>query len=178
MNDSRDGERRLRIATQAYELIEAEVRPLLASGGRLWSKGSGGYPSRLRKILHGLDQAHDVTYATDNAMQIPSGQRVVEHVMPFKRIVIEIVDPSQADPRSNTHNTPIAGGPATSPEHLISIFDQLLQKCWVTHDEHDLLNRAGSSLQWDAPDGDGWSRYRLAGVVAHRLTGVDDAGRE
>lgn len=178
MDGTRDDERRMRIATEAFDLIEAEVRPLLASGGRLWSKGSGGYPSRLRQILHGLDKAHGVTFATQDAMRLPRGQRVVEHVIPFKRIVIEIVDPSQADPRSNTHNAPIADGPATSPEHLISIFDRLLQKCWVTKDEHDSLNRAGSSLQWDAPDGDGWSRYRQAGVVAYRLAEVDDTSRD
>ncbi|MFC9561608.1 hypothetical protein [Agromyces sp. NPDC056965] len=178
MNGTRDDERRIRIATEAFDLIQAEIRPLLASGGRLWSKGSGGYPSRLRQILHGLDKAHDVTFATEAAIQLPPDQRVVEHVIPFKRIVIEIVDPSQADPRSNTHNGPIAGGPATSPEHLISIFDQLLQKCWVTKEEHDRLNRAGRSLQWDAPDGDGWSRYRLAKVDAHRLPAVDIPSRD
>lgn len=172
MNGPRNEEsakRRIRIATAAYDLIESEVRPHLAAGGRLWSKGSGGYPSRLRTMLQGLDDAHDVTFATDAAMLLPRRQRKVEHVIPFKRIITEIVDPAQADPRSNTHQNPIAGGPATSPEHLIAIFDELLQKCWVTKDEHDLLNRAGKSLQWDAPDGDGWARYRLAGVVAHKL---------
>lgn len=129
-------------------------------------------------MLRVLDKAHEVTFATQDAMQLRRDQRVVEHVIPIKRIIIEIVDPSQADPRSNTHLMPIAGGPATSPEHLISIFDRLLQKCWVTRDEHDRLNRAGRSLQWDAPDGDGWSRYRLAGVVAHRLTAVENTSRD
>jgi len=111
-------------------------------------------------------------------MQLPRRQRVVEHVIPMKRIVIEIVDPRQADPRSNTRNDPIAGGPATSPEHLISIYDRLLQKCWVTREEHDRLNRAGASLQWDAPDGDGWARYRRAEVVAYRLPPGDHAVRD
>lgn len=177
MSGSRDDERRLRVAVQAFDLIQSEVRPLLASGGRLWSKGSAAYPSRLRQMLRGLDVAHEVTFATQDAMQLPRHQRVVEHVIPVKRIIVEIVDPRQADPRSNTHDAPIAGGPATSPEHLISIFDRLLQKCWVTPEEHDRLNRAGRSLQWDAPDGDGWTRYRRAGVAAHRLTEVDARSR-
>ena len=170
MSSSADDERRLRIATEAFTLIEAEVRPFLATGGRLWSKGSRGYPSRLRQILQRLDKAHDVTFATDDAMQLERSQRVVEHVVPMKRIVVEIVDPDQADPRSNSGSAPIAGGPATSPEHLITIFDRLLEKCWVTKDEHDRLNRAGRSFQWDAPDGDGWSRYGQAGIVPHPLT--------
>ncbi|MGZ0712319.1 hypothetical protein ACWPKO_28680 (plasmid) [Coraliomargarita sp. W4R53] len=169
MRSSLDDERRMRIATETFDLIQAEVRPFLATGGRLWSKGSSGYPSRLRQMLNGLDSAHVVTFGTRDAMQLAQRQRVVEHVIPMKRIVIEIVDPSQADPRSNTRNAPIADGPATSPEHLITIFDRLLEKCWVTAEEHDRLNRAGRSFQWDAPDGDGWSRYRAAEVVAHRL---------
>ncbi|UYO95645.1 hypothetical protein OED01_08430 [Microbacterium sp. M28] len=169
MSTSRADERRARAAIAAFDLIETEVRPHLAAGGRLWSKGSGGYPSLLRQMLGSLDKDHAVAFATRDAMQLAPAERVVEHVIPFKRIIVEIVDPRQADPRSNTRQEPIAGGPATSPEHLLSIFDQLLQKCWVTKDEHDLLNRAGRSLQWDAPDGDGWARYRLADVVAYPL---------
>lgn len=165
---SEDG-RRLQVAIEAFALIEAEVRPFLASGGRLWTKGSNAYPKRVRQILHKLDSA-GVTFATHDAMQLERRQRVVEHVVPMKRIVIEIVDPSQADPRSNSGTEPIAGGPATSPEHLLAIFDRLLAKCWVTSDEHDRLNRAGRSFQWDAPNGDGWTRYAHAGVVAHRLS--------
>ncbi|MFC5337910.1 hypothetical protein [Leucobacter denitrificans] len=87
----------------------------------------------------------------------------------MKRIIIEIVDPRQADPRSNTSHSPIAGGPAGSPEHLIKIFDRLLQKCWVTEEEHDRLNRAGRSFQWDAPNGDGWSRYKKAQINVHAV---------
>ncbi len=162
-------ERRLRIATEAYEFIEGEVRPFLAAGGRLWSKGSLGYPARLRQMLQGLDSAHPVTFATHDAMRLDPGQRVVEHVVPVKRIVIELVDPGQADPRSNTAAEPLAGGPAISPEHLIVIFDQLLLKCWVTAEEHERLNRIGPSFQWDAPNGDGWARYRMAGVKAQPL---------
>ena len=163
-------ERRLRIAGDAYNFIEGEVRPFLVAGGRLWSKGSQGYPRQLRQRLHGLDAAHPVTFATPDAMSLDRSQRVVEHVVPMKRIAIEIVDPRQADPRSNTTAEPIAGGPASSPEHLLMIFDQLLVKCWVTAAEHDRLNRTGPSFQWDAPDGDGWARYRQAGVAAHPLT--------
>ncbi len=162
-------DRRLQIAATAYKLIEAEVRPHLHTGSRLWSKGSAGYPTRLRKILAPLDDAHPVTFATDAAMSLDRRERVVEHVMPVKRLIIELVDPRQADPRVNGSFEPIAGGPATSPEHLLSIYDQLLQKCWVTPDEHARLNRAARSTQWDAPNGDGWARYRAAGVVAHAL---------
>jgi len=160
---------RFRIAQEAYALIEGEVRPFITAGGRLWSKGSQGYPRRLRQILQGLDRAHTVTFATKDALLIDLKQRKVEHVVPMKRIVIEIVDPGQADTRSNSNADPIAGGPAVSPEDLISIFDRLLVKCWVTGDEHDRLNRAGRSFQWDAPDGDGWARYRQAGVIAYPL---------
>lgn len=102
-------------------------------------------------------------------MRLDLVERVVEHVVPMKRIVIEIVDPGQADPRSNSASRAIADGPATSPEHLIRIFDELLVKCWVTKEEHNLLNRTGRSFQWDAPGGDGWARYRAAGVVARPL---------
>lgn len=167
-------ERRLRVAMVAYQFIEGEVRPFLAAGGRLWSKGSRGYPSRLRQMLQGLNDAHAVEFATHDAMQLDRSLRIVEHVTPMKRIVVEIVDPAQADPRSNSVADPIAGGPATSPEHLISIFDRLLVKCWVTADEHDRLNRTGPSFQWDAPDGDGWARYSQAGVAAYRLRANGD----
>lgn len=163
-------ERRLRIAGEAYDFIEGEVRPFLASCGRLWSKGSRGHPRQLRQRLQGLDAAHPVTFATRDAMSLERSQRVVEHVIPTKRIAIEIVDPRQADPRSNAMAEPIVGGPASSPEHLVMIFDQLLVKCWVTAEEHDRLNRTSSSFQWDTPDGDGLARYRQAGVVAHPLT--------
>lgn len=171
-------ERRLRIATEAYEFIEAEVRPFLAAGGRLWSKGSRRYPRLLRQMLQGLDAAHTVTFATHDAMRLDRSQRVVEHVVPMKRIVVEIVDPGQADPRSNSMVEPIVGGPAISPEHLIAIFDQLLVKCWVTSDEHDRLNRTGPSFQWDAPGGDGWARYRQAGVEAYPLASNGDLTRD
>lgn len=171
-------QRRLGIAKEAYAFIEGEVRPFLAAGGRLWSKGSRGYPRRLRQMLQGLDRAHTVTFATHDAMLIDRNERKIEHVVPMKRIVVEIVDPGQADPRSNSVADPIAGGPAHSPEDLISIFDRLLVKCWVTGAEHDRLNRAGRSSQWDAPDGDGWSRYKQAGVIAHRLTAVGDMDRD
>lgn len=170
MNTTRADERRTRAAIAAFDLIETEVRQHLAAGGNLWTKGSGGYPSRLRQMLGVLDKDHEVTFATRDAMQLAPAERVIEHVIPFKRIIVEMVDPSQADPRSNTHQEPIEGGPATSPEHLLSILDQLMRKCWVSKDEHDRLNRAGRSLQWDAPDGDGWARYRLADVVAYPLT--------
>lgn len=173
-----DEERRLRVATDAFEFIDGEVRPFLAAGGRLWSKGSRGYPLRLRQMLHVLDSVHAVTFATHDAMLLDRRQRKEEHVVPMKRIVIEIVDPGQADPRANSGTDPIAGGPAISPEHLISIFDRLLVKCWVTADEHDRLNRASRSFQWDAPDGDGWARYGQADVVAYPLTSGGDLIRD
>jgi hypothetical protein len=111
-------------------------------------------------VLQGLDDAYVVIFATDDAMQLDRGQWIVDHVIPMKRIVIEAVDPREADPRPNSASDPIAGGPAISPEHLISIFDPLLIKRWVTADERDRLNRTGRSFQWDAADGDGWSRYK------------------
>lgn len=115
-------------------------------------------------MLAALDSAVPVTHATADALALDEKARVREHVVPMKRIVIEIVDPSKADPRSNTAFAPIAGGPARSPEHLLSIFDTLTIKCWVTPDEHARLNTIGRSSQWDAPDGDGWARYDSAGI--------------
>lgn len=178
MRVASDDEGRLRIATEVYDFIEGEVRPFLAAGGRLWSKGSRGYPSRLRQMLRGLDAAPSVMFATLDAMRLDRSQREVEHVIPVKRIVVELVDPRQADPRSNSVNEPIAGGPATSPEHLILIFDRLHVTCWVTTEEHDRLNRTGPSLQWDAPNGDGWARYTQAGVEAYPLTASGELLRD
>lgn len=166
---ARMSERRLAIAEAAYRLVENEARPHLARGGNLHTKGSGAYPAKLRTLLSPLDRAIPVTYATEAALAIDIKRRCVEHVLPLKRIAVEIIDPSKADPRLNTLFAPLAGGPATSPEHLLEIFDALILKCWVTPEEHTRLNQAGESLQWDAPDGDGWERYRRANVVALRL---------
>lgn len=77
MNDLHDDERRLRIATAAYRLVVAEVRPHIASGGRLWSKGSRGYPSGLRRMLSGLDSARAVSFGTRDAMRLPASDREV-----------------------------------------------------------------------------------------------------
>ena len=165
---SRD-ELRLAIATKAFQLIDEEVRPFIAEGGQIWTKGSRGYPTRMRKLLEKLDVDIPVSHATKEALLLPVGQRIVEHVLPMKRIVIEIIDPNQADPRSNTSNAPIYEGPATSPRHLIEIFDHLLTKCWVTRAEHDRLNTAAKSLQWDAPNGNGWLRYERASVIPYPL---------
>lgn len=161
-------DRRLRVAVGAYEFIDAEVRPFLAAGGRLWSKGSRGYPTRLRQMLAPLEPTTP-THATRDAMLLERRRREVEHVLPMKRLVVEIVDPRQADPRANTTFGPLADGPASSPEHLLAIFDRLIATCWVTPEEHARLNRVGRSSQWDAPDGDGWERYRRAGVIAYPL---------
>lgn len=172
MDNDQQRDARQRIAEQAYRFTDDEVRPFLENVGRLRSTGSQGYPRRLRQKLRDLDQARYVTFATRDAMGLAPSERVVEHVVPIKRIVIEIVDPRQADPRSNRSLEPIGGGPANSPDDVIAVFDRLLIKCWVTSDEHDRLNRAGKSYQWDAPDDDGRARYREAGVVAHPLAAV------
>jgi hypothetical protein len=55
MTGASHDDRRLWIATDVFDLIESEVRPLLASGGRLWSKGSGGYPSSMSVPVNGAD---------------------------------------------------------------------------------------------------------------------------
>ncbi|GAA1958026.1 hypothetical protein [Microbacterium aquimaris] len=47
----------------------------------------------------------------------------------------------------------------THARSAVAIFDALLAKCWVTPEEHDRLNRAGASLQRDAPNGDGGTRF-------------------
>lgn len=170
---SRRDEFRYKVALEAFEMIEQEIRPFLAEGGQLWTKGSRGYPTRMRKLLEKLDFDCPIGYATEDALLLPVKERIVEHVLPMKRIVIEIIDPSQADPRSNTSKLPISEGPATSPKHLIEIFDFLLEKCWVTKEQHDRLNVAAKSMQWDAPDGNGWARYELANVIAYSLESGD-----
>lgn len=91
----------------------------------------------------------------------------------MKPIIIEIVDP----PRlihvrmPATQRSLVVLRPNSST--CSQIFDRLLQTCWVTSEEHGRLNRAGSSLQRDAPDGDEWARYRLAGVVAYPLDATE-----
>jgi hypothetical protein len=162
--------RRLRIAEKAYRFVEDEARPYLRSGGNLHTKGSGGYPAELRKLLAPLDRIAQVTHATVAAWALEKEHRCVEHVVPMKRIAVEIIDPTKADPRCNTRFDPIAGGPATSPQHLLEIFDRLVLKCWVTDEEHSRLNQAARSMQWDAPNGDGWARYARAGVVAQLIS--------
>lgn len=161
---------RWHIAQSTYRFIEDEIRPFLAQGGNLHTKGSRGYPTRLRQMLSRLDADVPITHATAASLRLPVRDRQIEHVVPVKRIAIEIVDPSKADPRSNTSFDAIAGGPATSPEHLLKIVDQLWIKCWVTPEEHSRLNKCMPSAQWDAPNGDGWLRYRLANIVAEPLT--------
>ena len=170
---SRRDDFRYKVALEAFEIIEQEIRPFLAEGGQLWTKGSRGYPTRMRKLLEKLDVDSPVSYATEDALLLPVKERIVEHVLPMKRIVIEIIDPGQADPRSNSSKLPISAGPATSPKQLIEIFDTLLEKCWVTKEQHDRLNGAAKSMQWDAPNGNGWVRYELANVIAYPLESDD-----
>jgi hypothetical protein len=171
---SQRDEFRYKVALEAFELIEQEIRPFIAEGGNLWTKGSRGYPTRMRKLLEKLDVDCPIGFATEEAMLLPVKERIVEHVLPMKRIVIEIIDPGQADPRSNTNKLPISAGPATSPTHLIEIFDILLEKCWVTKEEHERLNNAAKSMQWDAPNGNGWARYELANVIPYSLESKDN----
>jgi hypothetical protein len=156
--------RRAAIAAAAWEWIENCVHLHLHAGGSLHSKGSGGLPATFRQRFLGRLDTGCVRYATPAALERPVAERVVEHVIPLKRIAIEIFDPALADPRSNTLFDPLAGGPARSPEDVLRIFDTLCAKCWVTKEEHARLNRAAASLQWDAPNGDGWARYRAAGL--------------
>jgi hypothetical protein len=47
-----------------------------------------------------------------------------------------------------------------------SAANRLLHERWGTEVEYDSLNRAGRSFSWDAPDGDGRVRYRVADPLA------------
>jgi len=157
-------DRRMQIAERAYRFIEDEVRPHLRRGGNLHTKGSNGYPGKLRRMLAGLDKTPP-THVSLAAKAADLENCQIEHVIPWKRIIVELVDPAACDDRINTSKQPIAGGPASSPQQLLHIFDQLAkEKCWVTKDEHRRLNTVIPSSQWDAPDGDGWKRYGLAGI--------------
>lgn len=69
-------DRRLRIANLAYDLIESEVRPFLATGGRLWTKGSGGYPSRIRQLLRGVEHARSVYECLGHGLELIGCARV------------------------------------------------------------------------------------------------------
>lgn len=174
MSIQSDSERRRRIARIAFALIEDEVRPFLAPRRSLVVQGFERLPSSAPSDASTAGQCshgHLRNTVRDAARARSTSRRACR---PDEANSGRDRRPRQADPRSNTDITPIAGGPATSPEHVLSIFDRLLVKCWVTPDEHVRLNRAGRSFQWDAPDGDGWSRYRQAAVVAYRLSATGE----
>jgi len=156
-------------ALEAWEAIVLPARAHLAAGGNLHTKGSGGWPKRLRTYLDRVDRLVPFTLASDAAMALPVAERIREHVMPMKRIAIEIIDPSACDPRANTRRDAIAGGPARDAQHMEEIALRLIRKAWVTREEHRRLNLAGASFQWDAPDGDGLERYRRAGVEVREI---------
>ncbi|WP_420380875.1 hypothetical protein [Marivita sp.] len=86
--------------SDAWEII-LEGRALLAGGGRLHTKGSHGIPQRLRSIfLKRIDAAIPVSLTTQAAIEAPSEETAIEHLVPMKRIAIVIIDPAAHDPRT------------------------------------------------------------------------------
>ncbi|WP_170451251.1 hypothetical protein [Ruegeria arenilitoris] len=154
------------LAVQAYQYITDVARPFVARGGRLWTKTPGfegiAPATTLRDMLAPLDADVPVTLTTEAAAL--AGVRIdVEHVLPVKRIAIEMIDPLQGDPRCGSNRVLI--GRAESPADVLRIYLALAVKCYVTNDEHKRLNRAHRSSKWDAWNGDWRERYKRAGVV-------------
>ena len=156
-------------AQHIFDFIVNVARPHIEKGGKLHSKGSAGIPSKMRQLLKPLDNKVPVSLTTDAAANLPRTERKIEHLVPLKRIAIELIDPSHADPRCNTSFDPIAGGPANSSADVDRIFKKLCKKVYVTKEEHQRLNTVAPSLQWDAPNGDGLARYKLAGIELRAL---------
>lgn len=148
---------------RAWQVVLA-ARAHIRAGGNLHTKGSGGFPAQLRVALSWLDATVPVTRTSPAAAAARGERTAIEHVLPWKRIATEIIDPTKADPRSNTVFTPIEDGPARDPEHMIDLAKRLIVKARVTEAEHSRLNNISRSMQWDAPNGDGMERYRRAGI--------------
>ncbi|MXU65912.1 hypothetical protein [Oceanomicrobium pacificus] len=147
----------------AWDII-VEGRAIVASGGRLFSKGSNRVPTRLRQaFIARIDREIAVTLTSQAARQADTADVVVEHVIPIKRIVIEVIAPEAHDPRTGGRAMTRLG-PARDLAHAERIAREMLTKAYVTRAEHDRLNIASQSFQWDAPAGDGMARYRVAGI--------------
>jgi hypothetical protein len=144
-----------------------EGRQILTSGGTLFSKGSNKVPSRLRKcFLDRIDKSIPITFESRAARE-PGAKTHIEHMVPMKRVAIEIIDPSGHDPR--TVDGGAEGlGPARNLEHAEEIARKLIVKAFVTEDEHKQLNRSGRSQQWDTAKGDPMKRYRDCGITLVR----------
>ena len=159
---------RRRAALAAMRFIETRARPHLAAGKPLHTKGSDGLPTLFReKYFPPLVHDGRVRFATPSALARPEDERIVEHVWPVKWIFIELTDPGAHDPRSGPRRTEVLG-PAADPDHLLAIVDRFLIPCWVSPAEHHVLDTAGPATRWSAPGGDGWARYRAAGIATPR----------
>lgn len=147
----------------AWEII-LEGRGIVASGGRLYSKGSNHVPTRLRQaFIARVDRKIGVTLTSQAARHADPADVVVEHVVTVKRIAIEIIAPEAHAPRiGGPAKTKL--GPARDLAHAEQIAQAMLTKAYVTRTEHDRLNTVSQSFQWDAPAGDGMARYRAAGI--------------
>ena len=153
---------------KAWDII-LEGRDILAKGGRLYSQGSNGVPSRLRRyLLSDVDKDVPVTLTTASARCASPSDLVIEHIVPMKRIAIEIIDPEAHDPRTGG-NSPQTLGPARNIDHAREIAATMIEKAYVTREEHSRLNAQSASYQWDAPGGDGHARYRGAGIELKRI---------
>lgn len=144
--------------------IIMEGRSIVASGGRLHSKGSNRVPARLRQaLITRIDRRVAVTLTSEAARNADPADVVVEHVIPIKRIAIEIIAPEAHDPRTGGRAKTTLG-PARDLAHAEQIAGKMLIKAYVTRAEHDRLNTASRSFQWDAPAGNGMARYQAAGI--------------
>lgn len=154
--------------SDAWGLI-LKGRAILASGGSLHSKGSQAIPSRLRQVfLQPIDATIPIKLTTKAAKEADPEDVVVEHLVPMKRVAIEIIDPTAHDPRTGGKNADVVG-PAIDIKHAEEIARKLITKALVTKEEHAKLNLAHPSFQWDAPAGDGLARYQAAGIELFAL---------
>ena len=155
---------------KAWQII-LEGRARIAEGFHMHTKGSGGVPRRLRsELLDKIEKRVKPKYISEGAVADPAANREREHVIPMKRIAIEIIDPEAHDPRSGGGPAKLLG-PARDLEHAIEIAREMLVVALVTKDEHRRINKHGGSMQWDAPGGDGLDRYSKAGVALHAYDG-------
>jgi len=153
------------IAEKAWRYIEDVARPYVQSGGRLWTTTPGFHgvrpTSELRKMLRRYDATFPSSYTTAAAM-VPGAKLEREHALPVKRIIIEMIDPLQGDPRCNSNRVLV--GAAQGPEDVLRIYRELAVIVKVTKDEHDRLAEAHNSARYDALDGDWKKRYAAAKI--------------
>lgn len=103
--------------------IILQGRAIIDAGGRLYSKGSKGISRRLRvAFLDNIDATIPATLTSLAAKTAPAEQVVIEHLIPMKRIAIEIIDPAGHDPRTGGDAPETIGPPFSEQPHNPQVF--------------------------------------------------------